>query len=734
MSGRSSLFSRVNLGVSRKESNHAAAPALPAAPEIIEVSQPFNFRALFHLCLEKWPLILSTALLIAGIAAFFTLRVPAKYQAKAVLQVQQEEQRLIGTDAVTLEDLRSPEVLNTIVQNVKNSSVLRRVVEINELASDPDFLPGKKGHYSEAKLVRALAGMITVKLRPDTRLIDIVVSHSNPHMAEKLANSVAKEFIEQNLADRFNTTKAANGLLYAEAANLKAKLQKSEEQIQAYKESTQTISIEDRQSIIAENLRDLTRRFTEAQAVRLGLQAELAQINSTATNPAAILALPSVQADTAVAELRKKLVEQEALVAALAVEYQPTFPKLQHAREQLAELEKVLQAFAEKVRSSVQSSYNAALARENNLGQALKQSQAEAMELDRKSVGYNVLMRELQSDRALYDSVLKRLKETDLSKGLSQASIALVEPAMQPSPLRPPALLIIGGAFGLGFLGSLGLLHLLRSARGSIQTVDDAEHLLQLPVWAAIPAEKGSRKKLAHITAEDPASFCSESFRTLRTTASLAGGKNENKILLFTSADPAEGKTFCTLNYAICQAQEGKRTLLIDFDLRKPSIGENFDLAPETPGVTDYLLQKTPFSELLQPSPYPDLFVLPAGSGIPNPAEELAKGSILELLSEASQHFDRIVIDTAPINAVSDTFWILPFADLVCLVVKSGRTPHRAVRRAMELMLRANVQPSGVVLNYLPPQSGRGYFYHYGSKYNYGSYGQNGRAKALLNS
>ena len=686
---------------------------------LIEVSKPFDFRAAIQLLLERWRLLLvlsMTAALAAGLWAYFT---PATYQAKAVLQVNQDEVRLAGSDVVVPQDLKSAEALNTIVQNVKNSSVLHRVIINNHLESDPKFLVNKpRKKPSEAALVNALRAMTTVKLRPDTRLIDVTVLHRDALMAQNLANSIAQEFILQNLSDRFSTSKAANGLLYEEAQRLKSKLEESEKEIQAYKEATQTVSIEDRQNVLVEKLKELSRKFTEAQTHRLALQADLAQINSSRTNPAAVFSLTSVQADPAVLDLQKKIVDQQATVAALKTQYQPTYPKVLQAQEQLRELENILQTFAERVRSTVQFTYDAALAREKNLENALKEGQVEALALDKKAVGYSVRLRELQSDRALYDAVLKRLKETDLSKGLGQASIAMVEPAINAVSQKRSTLLIAAGSFFLVFFGGLVLLYFVRVLKGSIHTVDDAESALGVPVWAAIPlVNDASDRQLPDVVMTNPDSPCAEGFRTLRTSAAVAPLASEKKITVFTSADPGEGKTFCSVNYGLCQSQQGKRTLLIDLDLRRPSVSKKLDLPDNLPGVSDYLVGRRELCSLVRPTKYEGMFVLPAGTRLPNPAEELAKGQLLDLLSEASTRFDCVVIDTAPLNAVSDTFLILPFADIVCLVVRSGKTSHRATQRAMDLMLRAHVEPSGIVLNYLPERGGYGSYYHYGADY-----------------
>lgn len=687
---------------------------------VVEVTRPVSIRQIFRVFAEKWWLILLVAVAAAFAAGYFAKEIPLKYQAKSVLQVEQEEQRLVGLDTLSHQDLRPVDVLNTIVQNINNDRVMLRVAKANDLKSDPHFLPKTTNIVTDASAARALSGMVLAKLRPETRLIDITVTHANPQLAQKLANSVAEEFIRQNLDNRFDTTKAANERLYEEAAKLKAKLENSEKQIQAYKELNKTPSMEERENITTERLKELSKKNTEARAERMQWEADLNEINKLTNNPDAILAMPSVLADPAVSDLRRKIVDQEAQVQTMAQRYKPKYPKMMQAQRQLDDLRATLRALALKVPLSVKASYDGSLAREKETENALKAAQADALELGKKSIPYNTMLREAQSDRAVYDSVLKRLKETDLSKGLETASVSIVEAASLPLvPLRPPAWLIIAAAFILFFFASWGALYLIKSANTSIQTVDQAENILGLPVWAAIPATRGSRKKLPHVLAEEPDSICSEGFRTLRAVTGLTSREEKKQVMLFTSADPSEGKTFCSLNHAICQAQEGKLTLLIDLDLRRPSIGASFGFAPQTPGVTDYLVKKKPLAELIRSTNYPNLYVLPAGAVIPNPAEELTDDAVRPLLEEASRRFDRIIIDTAPINAVSDTFLILHLAQIICLVVRSGKTSRRVIARAVELMARAEVPPSGIVLNYLPKSSGHGRHYYYAPKNGY---------------
>ncbi|EEF63156.1 GumC family protein [Pedosphaera parvula] len=706
--------------------------------EMTEVDRPLDVQEFLQTLIEKWWLIVLVTCAVTLPAFWWVRNVPVGYQARAVLQVEQEEQRLVGIEEVSRQDLRTGEMLNTIVQNVKNTKVLGRVVRNIGLATNSFFLPGNTNVLSEAKLVNALAGMIVTKLRPETRLVDITVTHPNAEMAQKLANAVAQEFILESLDQRFSNTKAANELLYAEAGKLKQKVEMSERNLQAYKESNKTVSLEDRQNIIVEKLKGLNQKYTSAKADRIQMEADLKLIQSLTNQPEAILTLPSILQDPAVMETRRRVVEQEAQVATLLLRYKPNYPKMLQAQRQLDDLKDALRSLASKAPKLVQSAYDGALARENNLEAALKEVQMESLDLDRKGIEYNVLMREVQSDLALYDSVLKRLKETDLSKGLEKASIAVVEPAMLPgATVKWSLLLVIGGAVVTGLLMSLCMIYLMSLFDSSIRTVDQAEFVLGLPVLAAIPvAKKGRNGTPAHIVADDPGSICSEAFRTLRTTTGILGHEEGKRITLFTSADPNEGKTFFSLNHAICQAQGGKLTLLIDLDLRRPSVGESFSHPPGTPGVTNYLLGKESLSTLVLKTPYPNLYILTAGPKVANPAEELGGDAIKQLLLEASNQFDRIVIDTPPINAVSDTFILLPLAQIICLVVRAGKTPKHAIMRAVELMARANVPPTGIVLNFLPQHSGYRYYYHYTPRNGYksiGVYGNDYPAKIPLN-
>ena len=392
--------------------------------------------------------------------------------------------------------------------------------------------------------------------------------------------------------------------------------------------------------------------------------------------------------------------------------------KLQNLRAQLRTL--VL-----KSPQGVKASYETAKGHESSLLEKLKEVERQELTLSSKSIPYTDLQQTFRRESELYDIVLKRLKEMDLSKSIEKNAVNLAEPAALPvSPAKPnrPQIMLISILSGL--FVSLLFVFISHRSDTSIKTVDEAEKTLNLPVLGAIPIDKSRKVKLSPLVmVNEPHSLCAESFRSLRATIGMLGRDSERRIFLFTSAVPAEGKSFSCVNYALCQAQQGQKTLLIDFDLRRPSIANSFGLSSETPGVTDYLLGKDSFANLIRPTQYPHLTLLTAGPKVPNPAEQLTGGWVKQLMTDARQAFDRIIIDTPPLNAISDTLYLLSYPQVICLIVRSGVTPKKAVRRAIETMHRANAYPSGIVLNCLPERSGYGYYYYYSTPDGYRSKG-----------
>jgi capsular exopolysaccharide synthesis family protein len=691
-----------------------------------ETAKPLEMQGLLHALLAKaWLVVLCAS--VGGVLGFWWVqRQPLLYISKTVVEIELQEQRAIKLkDDADQRDLRSPEIIQTIMENFRNRSLMERVSRSLNLTTDAAFLGRKSPEpASLEEVVQRLTGASSARIREKTRLIDVSFTHGDPIVAQKVAAALVQQFLELGTDQRLKTLEMQNKVLVQKASELKVKLKQSEETMLAYKKNLESVSLEERRNLVDEKLRALNADLTQGKGERLRIESDMKLVQDLSGDAGQLLAVTSVAQDPEVVSVRERLSGANAEVAQLAQRYRDKFPDLVLAREKAAKAQAALQEVALSAPLRLATRYNEAVAREKGLQEAVTEQEKAALELDEKVIPFRALQREADSDKALFESVLQRLKESDLALGLQSVSFRIVEPAV-PATLMPTKQMqtISGGAFG-GALLAAALVAGLFFLDSSLRTVDDAERLIGLPVLAAVPfMEKVKHRKDGLAIRDKPDSPVAESFRSLRSSLSLLGPEIERRVFLVSSAIPGEGKTTVSANIAIAFAQQGLRTLLIDADLRRPSLTKLFDLANEV-GVAEYVAGGE--SPLLSVG-IPNLSLLPAGSKAPNPAELLASPRFAELITRLKEQFDRIVIDSAPLNVVSDTFSILGLASTVVLVVRTRSTPRRVVRRALELLQRARVRPAGLVLNCMPKWNGVGYHYYYSSHNKYGgdqTYGQ----------
>ena len=704
----------------------------PVAP----LSQPTDLRTLLQVLTERlWIILLLTVAALLLAVSYLNRAVPL-YSSTATLQVEQEEQKIIMLDkGVPQEDLRSQDVMETIVQTLKARSLLERVIDTNGLAADPRFLGGLEKRPSREQLVRFLGSIVDVRLRLRTRLIDVTVVHRVPEFTDRIANSIVREFMQLNTEQSVSSAEMANVALLKEADRLKKKLQDSENALQAYREETGSVSLDQRQDIVGANLKELSTRVTEAKSARIKIESDLAQLEALGTNIQALMVLAVVANDPKVVEIQTTLNRLGSDLANLRQRYKEKHPKYIQAVSEIEQWRMTFTNAVLKVPQTLRAAEESAKASEEALSAALRKQETAAIELNKLAIHYNVLAREVESDRALYEAVLNQMKQTSVTKEAERpTNVRLIQLGYRPespfSPKRSRVLLLglVSGLFG-GILLALGL----NALDHSFKTVDQVEGLLHFPVLGAVPTLRELRRsKSALIIADSPHSAGAEAFRTLRTSVAMLGKAQDRRSFVITSALPGEGKTFTTLNFAASLAQQGLRTLVIDGDLRKPSVREYLgnanDGAAQTGGVTDYLTGQKRFQELVCPTALDKLFYIPAGTLAPNPAELLAQGAFAALVKEAMEEFDRVVVDSAPIHAVSDTLLMVGAVNTVCLVVRATKTTRRAVVRSIKLLRNAGAALSGIVLNCLPRRRRLGYgYYYYNPYYDYAYYGKYSR-------
>jgi polysaccharide biosynthesis transport protein len=691
----------------------------------------FDLVRYYHLFLRNlWLLALIVAVLVTMAFAWLS-RQPKEYGSRAVVLVEQQQKKVLkDMEEVQPENLETGEYLNTVVQTLTSESLMLRVARAIGLDKDPTIFPpqpdGKS--YSDATIAGAIRQRVNAALRRDTRLIDISVEDEDPERAKKIAETVVKEFLRQTFEQQFGVSRLASEFLQEQADKLKTKLDQSEEKLQAYKENNNAVSLEQNQNITVDKLKELNNRVTAAKDTRIKVESDIEQFRRLKPDDIdGMLQIGSVAAIPQVASVRGQIVQAEAVLAALKKRYLPLHPQYIKAVTTIQRLKESLQETLRDAGKILTTQYASANDTESKLNTALKEQEKAALDLSKLAIPYNVLEREVQSDRAMYDSLVARIRETTISEGIEKNPFHVVEEPMSSIvPVKPEKAKIIAIAVVGGLMLGAVLVIVLDSLDESLRSVDQAEQFLGLPALAIIPEEKRQNSLLISAPNKDGQnSRQAEAFRTVRASLSLLGGEKSRRVFLFASALPAEGKSFSSVNTAVSFCIEGLKTVVVEADLRRPSLHKLFpDLADRnTIGLSDYLAGNESLDAVLRASPIENLSVLFAGRRAPNPAELLASKSFPELIDALLERFDRVICDSAPINAVSDTLTLISAVQHVCLVIRPEKTPKKAIARACHLVDKAGGKLAGFLLNRVKFKFGSGgyYYYYYGDKY----YGKN---------
>lgn len=674
----------------------------PSSRPATEVSLAGDLRTLLRILLGKW-LLIGLCTLGALLLGLLHLRsTPPIYAAQTIIQVAQEEKKVLKIEGVQSEDLKSLEVLKTIEQNIVSPEVLLRVIHNHDLEGNPDFLPEVPKPHTDSALQAALSRHIHAKIRRGTRLIDIQVEHTNPALSQRIAALLVEEFARWNFAVQRQAGQMASDFLLEEAERLKARLAKSEQAIQAYKEQHETVSLEERQNIIVDKLKELNLRVTEAKAGRLKLEADCGQLRPGVQQPLAeLLQIPGVAGAPEIAALKRSLSDREAALAILAQRYKPEHPRYRQAAGELATLKNDLEDSARKAAQVLAATYDAAQLNERKLEEALADQQKLALELNKIAIPYAVLARDMESDRALYDSVLTRLKETDITKDIAQDAVRVVSrPLLPDRPVKPVRSLIMAISLLGGLAVGCGLAFVSYAADPALRSLPEAETRLALRALGEIPrlprslARQYSGGMLAALNA--PAT---DSFRSLRNSLALLGHDGGPKTLLLTSAQPGEGSTFCALHCAVSLAQTGLKTLLVDADFRSPQLAEALSCKSAGRQLRALRHEGPTWESRLQSSAIPHLSVLTVAHDPAEAGDFFNSANLEAFMAWATERFERVVFDSAPVLVAGETLLLAKRVEAVCLILRAGRTPAEAAERALQRLADAGAPLAGFIWN-----------------------------------
>lgn len=692
------------------------------------VTDAIDWREYFHAVVDRlWLVIL--CLVVSGIFAGYKLStVETVYRARSVLFIEQEQAKIIKAEQVRDEAIRSIDMINTVVDLLRSYSFAQRVATWLKLDQDPRFLSAAGIPARDASIDRvagALNGMVVSTFRPQTRLIDVFITTPDPNLSVKLANAYADEYIRYVNDRRADASKSATQFLLEERDRLQAKMRVSEEKMQAFREREKAASIENMLAAAQSQLSDINANQAEIQQRIRQIDSDLAVVRANKNDLDQLLALPSVSSEPKVVQLSESLRARERELALISNRYRAKHPTYIMLKTQIDLTQKDLNKVLYDASGLLETTRKRLELQEVELTNAREKAEKRLLDVTSKTVEYNYLKRELETDQALYNSVLSRFKEVDLTKQLTESPVRIHEKAIGAQPIRPSATkqwiqsLLGGLAVGIALSIALFLLDT------SIKTVDQIEQLTGVNVIAAIPKLSLSSRASVLVANEERSGIVAESFRSLRASLTLHRLNENARTFLFSSSMPSEGKTFCSSNYAVTLAQQGFNTLFIDADLRKPGGSIVFFGENRKPGLSEVLMRSCTMKNAIMPTHIDNLNVLTAGGRAPNPSELLTFDNIERVLTEALSKYDRVVVDSAPLLAVSDTLLIAPHIDLCTLVVRAFSTPRKMVMRAIKSLEETKTEPAGLILNFLPSGRGGYYAYYYSGKY-YGSYGAKG--------
>jgi capsular exopolysaccharide synthesis family protein len=549
-------------------------------------------------------------------------------------------------------------------------------------------------------------------------------------------NAHIRNYIDQNRRSHYDATTAATTWLTDQLDELKIKVKNSEDARLDYERKNQIWEIDDKQNLTTQRLSEISRQLIEAQGDRMRKQSlfEFAKQGD-------VDLVPQIRDSIGVQDLLRKRSDLNGQYTEAINQYGPNFPKVQRIQSQLKEIDQSLDREKRAVLVRLGSDYHEAQQREQLLMHTLDQQKSEANLMSGRMVQYNILKRDAEAEKALYDGLLTKLKEAGISAALQSSNIRVVDPAMIPSfPSRPAKARNVALAFLIGLVGGIGLAILREYMDNTVKTPDDIETLARLPSLAVVPAFQDSRRdgrrnntlkeaignghaRHVELVAQHlPKSQMSEAFRALRTALLLSQAGRPPQVILVTSALPREGKTTAAANLAVTLAQLGDRTLLVDADLRKPGIGRLLNMTSgKYAGLSSYLAGVSSLDLVTVQHPsVPNLSAIPTGPLPPNPADLLSSHRLADAIAQLRTKFKFIVIDTPPVMAATDAVILSVQADGVLLVVRSGETPKEAFTRTRDLLVSVKCRLLGVVLNAVNSNAPDYYYSYRYYPYSYG--------------
>jgi succinoglycan biosynthesis transport protein ExoP len=701
-----------------------------------------QFRQHFAVLHRRRALVVTCLLVSLAAATMYNIVTRPVYQATTQILIERETPDVLpGKDLMNIG--KGADYLNTQFNLLRGRGLAEKVVERLSLQRSPDFASGPimspwerfqrtilrrspsvpPTEMALTPAARAFQARLSIEPVPNSSLVNIRCTGYDPVLAARAVNTLAQLYIEQSLEFRFTTSSEATGWLSERMKDQKKRLEEAEKALQAYREKEGLENVDERRGLIEQKLTTLTGAVLNARTERITKETLVSQMRSL--SPAQLATHLAVLGNGQIQSLRGQLAELQREAVRLSETVGEKHPDMVRVRSEQRALEDKLAAETQNIVRSAETDYRTAQQQESNLQASLDAIKAEANEINRKSIDFGVLRREVESNQQMFQNLMNRSKETGLESELRSTNIRVVEKAEIPqAPIAPRRAWNYQVAVLVGLGVGIALVIAAEQLDSTIKTPEDAKQHVRIPFLGMV-ADAAARKantpgNASPLILKNPRSALADAYRVIRTNIIFSSAETTARALVISSVNPAEGKSTTVVNVAGSLSQNGARVLVIDADLRRPTIHTHFGIN-SSPGLSDVIVGKATPQQAIRTTPYKGLDVLPCGYVPPNPAELLGSAVMKDLLVTLRREYDYILIDTPPVLAMADTPVLCRLTDGLVLVVAAESTSRQAIHRTIDQIVSVGGRLTGMVLNRVNLERNSYYFNQYYGEY-YRSY------------
>jgi len=726
-----------------QHTDNTAKDTLPIE-EVIDLRQYFNVINIY-----KWKILL-LAITVAIFAAVIAMNMTPIYRATSTLLIEADQAKAVSFEEIVGLDSNRKEYYLTQFEILKSRGIARSVIEklnlkdhadfvvkespLSSLKKSLPFLPKKNDlQLSESEreeqalhqLIKTFSERLTISPVRKTQMVNISYDSSDPKLAALVANAMGDTYIDQDLRAKLGLSQKASGWLTTRLSDLQVRLQKSEEKLQRYREKENLVDMKGVVGLVSKELEQTSEQLVVARNDMNKLQSIVRVIDEYGRDNIEMLeSISEITSHSVIQNIKQTLTDAELKISELKNVYGARHPKMISARAELKTINKNLSSQIRQLVTGVEKELKASKRNVTALENELKRIRVQFQALTRKENQYRQLSREVETNRHIYDTFLSRSKETEVTSDFNAVVARFTDRAFKPNnPIKPKKALIVILAFvvalGLGIVAAF----VLETLNDTLKSAGDVENKLAQRMLGLLPLVeiKKGKSLLPHYFFDKNSNKFSEAVRTIRTSFVLTQLEKDWKVVEVTSSVPGEGKTTVSINLAFSLGQM-KNTILVDADLRKPSICKRFDIPAYHPGLANLIAGTDKFEDCIYTDEESGLTIMPCGQIPSNPLELLSSTRFTNVLAVLKKNYSHVIIDTAPVNAVSDGLVIAQQADALIYVVKSDDTRIGVVQNGITRLLDANVKISGVVLNQVDTKkmSKDDYYHGYYDSYSYG--------------